>query len=115
MTIVPKYEYICPPNPGQYSFSKVVFIDLGNKKVNGLLFEYSFLSDTANKELYGLFGNDFEKCNMADPDNIDTAMQKLFNDKANEILQRIKNRTIDQITLNNADGFDYFVNSFRVK
>ena len=109
MIVAPKYDDICPPSPGQYPFSKVVAIDLpDNSKINGLVFEYAFLSNELNKEVYGILGTDFEKCYNPDP-----AIQKIFDDKVKEVLEKIVAKSLDQQTLNNIEGFDHFVNSIK--
>lgn len=108
MVVIPKYDNICPPNPGQYPFSKVVAINLpDNSKINGIVFEYNFLSTKLRQELYNdILGDKYEKC---EDTNFDT--KKTFDAKADEIMEQITSKTTDNETLKNIEGFDNFVES----
>jgi len=110
MVVAPKYSDICIPNPGQYPFSKVVAIDLpANQKINGLVFEYIFLSDALYKEIYyDILGAQFERCYLPDPET-----EKIFDKKIQETLKKINIKALDQQTLQNIEKFDYFVNSIK--
>lgn len=109
MVVAPKYDDICPPNPGQYPFSKVVAIDMpDNQKISGLVFEYAFFSNELDKEVYSILGMDFEKCYSPDP-----TTQKVFDNKVKDVLEKMSTKSLDQQTLKNLEGFDYFVSSIK--
>lgn len=97
--VVPKYEDVCPPNPGQYWFSKRVWVNLTGQEVDGFMLEYS-----------NFWSKQFVEMISPDLDCLKTNKEK-FEVAVSKITEKIKSGATDQTTKTNIDGFDAFVKS----
>lgn len=96
--VVPKYEDVCPPNPGQYGFSKRVWVNLSGQEVDGFMLEYS-----------NFWSKQFTEMSSTDLDCSKT--KEDFEAIVSVITEKLKNRSLDQTTKTNLEGFDTFVKS----
>lgn len=97
--VIPKYEDVCPPNPGQYWFSKRVWVSLTGQEVDGFMLEYS-----------NFWSKQFVEMTSPNLDCSKTTKEK-FEATVSKISEKLKSYTTDQSTKANLDGFDAFVNS----
>lgn len=97
--VAPKYEDVCPPNPGQYWFSKRVWINLPGQEVDGFMLEYT---NFWSKEFTEMSDPDLE-CSKTNKEKFEAAVSK--------IIERLNSGDLDKITKTNINGFDAFVKS----
>ena len=108
----PSYEIYCRDFGNQHLIRKIVAVDLlGNNSMDVLTFYYSFLSLDLQQELTDIIDQTGGCHDLEEPDEDYYEAEKEFNDKVDEILERIESGDIDDETKQNLENFDYFANS----
>ncbi len=110
MTVIPRFDDICPPNPAQYGLSKIVVVQLRSKsKVQSVAFAYNFHSSSKSDELYATLGSNFSSCHKPTSE-----AKAAFSSKAASIIDNVTNQTLDAESQRRSDEFDRFVKSITI-
>ncbi len=110
MTVIPRFEDICPPNPAQYGLNKIVVAQLRSKsKIQSVAFAYNFLSSSKSDELYATLGPNFSSCHKQTSE-----AKAAFSSNAASIVDDVTNQTLDAESQRRSDEFDRFVKSISI-
>jgi hypothetical protein len=110
---VPTSAMFCPQVPDSVFTepSVILFVNLpNNKKINGFVFNFNFLSDDMDKVLSDAIAYNQEKCS-----NGDAAAKKAYDDKAKAAFDKVVNGTADTKTKKNLELFKVIVDSIKIK
>jgi hypothetical protein len=111
--IFPNADTICDPGPTVlYSPIALIAIDLPeNPIINGFIFVSPFLSEKQDQELHSLLGitpeGDITKCHQES--------KQQFNSKVSELVEAIKDDTVDVVTKSNLDQMYRLAKSIKLK
>lgn len=113
MIRVPKSENIS--SPGGYPFSVLAAVDLGeDRPVQGLVFEYSFLSDYLNRQISKADDDVRLAWEVHGESKAAKDAEEAFDLKMEHILAAVQNRVADEETMSNLQEFSLFAESIKI-
>lgn len=110
MTVVPRYDDVCPPRPAQVAINKIAIIptSVGND-IPYIMVAYNFLSAARFDELNEPISQ------HVDCANVSSNARATYNDAVDTLLRDLATRTLDVDSQIRSDEFDTFAASVSIK